>query len=118
MTRETPHHMFDPRKVWLQLSPELREEIGTAAVAMGASWYGLRYDGSGHGWEAALTAATGRTAFLLEGRLPTGKLPDLARLNVRACDGCGCTDATPCDGGCSWVGPHQCSRCEPALAVT
>ena len=35
----------------------------------------------------------------------------------RVCEVCGCTDETPCPGGCDWVpdpfevGGHLCSRC-------
>ena len=27
------------------------------------------------------------------------------------CTGCGCTDTTPCIGGCSWVRKNLCSQC-------
>jgi hypothetical protein len=27
------------------------------------------------------------------------------------CDVCGCTDTTPCPGGCSWVRKNLCSKC-------
>jgi len=30
----------------------------------------------------------------------------------RACAGCQCTDSMACDGGCSWVKPSWCSKCE------
>lgn len=32
----------------------------------------------------------------------------------RACHRCGCTDANPCEGGCSWVSATLCSTCLPA----
>jgi hypothetical protein len=30
---------------------------------------------------------------------------------VVACRGCGCTEITPCPGGCAWVTPGFCTRC-------
>jgi hypothetical protein len=27
------------------------------------------------------------------------------------CTGCGCTDSTPCSGGCHWVRKNFCSKC-------
>lgn len=31
---------------------------------------------------------------------------------VRSCRVCGCTDERACRGGCYWIGPDLCSRCE------
>lgn len=36
---------------------------------------------------------------------------------VRACKHCGCTETTPCDGGCSWVMDNVCSQCVPVEAI-
>ena len=38
------------------------------------------------------------------------------------CGVCGCTESTPCEGGCAWVAPNLCDRCarsegEPPLIV-
>lgn len=27
------------------------------------------------------------------------------------CEGCGCCEHAPCDGGCVWATPTLCSRC-------
>lgn len=27
------------------------------------------------------------------------------------CKGCGCTETTPCPGGCGWIAPDMCSSC-------
>lgn len=32
-----------------------------------------------------------------------------------ACRVCGCTDQTPCPGGCSWAAPGLCDRCAERL---
>lgn len=34
-----------------------------------------------------------------------------ARLGVRKCRRCGCTENSACDGGCWWVDVDLCSRC-------
>lgn len=40
---------------------------------------------------------------------------DLAALvaagEIHQCIGCGCTELTPCPGGCIWATPNLCSRC-------
>lgn len=36
---------------------------------------------------------------------------------VVACRGCGCTETSPCPGGCAWVTPGFCTRCITARAT-
>jgi len=36
----------------------------------------------------------------------------LVELDGDFCHGCGCTEHTPCEGGCSWVAESLCSACE------
>lgn len=58
-------------------------------------------------------------ANLAEGRLlepeyvPTGSALDEVG---PACRVCGCTEFTPCPGGCLWAEPDLCSRCAMAKA--
>lgn len=37
--------------------------------------------------------------------------PRLAETSRWKCIECGCTDTTPCPGGCAWVRPNLCSAC-------
>lgn len=34
-----------------------------------------------------------------------------AQTEAWRCRGCGCTNGTPCEGGCWWVEPNLCSQC-------
>jgi len=46
-----------------------------------------------------------------------------ARIERPTCEGCGCTEADPCPGGCAWdpdcaaIGRAVCTRCAPLLAT-
>lgn len=42
-----------------------------------------------------------------------GQIATSQTREVRSCVGCGCTDLQACEGGCYWVGPNLCSRCQP-----
>lgn len=37
---------------------------------------------------------------------------NIEETSVRACRVCSCTDDRACPGGCFWVGPALCSRCQ------
>lgn len=50
--------------------------------------------------------------LILMGEQPIGarNMPDTSSWK---CDKCGCTDTTPCEGGCAWVAENKCSKCYP-----
>jgi hypothetical protein len=67
-------------------------------------------------WQHAKLAIDRRIAQTLPHPLSDPTLregPDLAVIGIRACAVCGCTDESACEGGCHWVGPDLCSRCDP-----
>ena len=38
-------------------------------------------------------------------------------LGREKCIGCGCTEMRACKGGCSWIIPNWCSRCDTTMAL-
>lgn len=113
-----PDHLLDPVAVWESLAPELREQIGIAAVIFAAAEIGdVACQGDEpemNGWEAAQFESLNRIENLLADQFPEPmKRPHLACIEVRACEECGCTDAMGCPDGCSWVAERLCSRCAP-----
>lgn len=105
---------FNARAYWEALSPLQQRAVGEAAllIALFDAWpddpscrAGLTR--SDHAAEAGFR--TLRHAIGDASRWPEG--PDLAVLGIRACRQCGCTDASACADGCSWVAEDLCSAC-------
>jgi hypothetical protein len=106
---------FNARAYWEALSPWQQRAIGEAALllALFEVWpaddptmmAGL--ERCEHAMEEGYRVL--REAFPDASRWPAG--PDLAALGIRACRQCGCTDASACADGCSWVADDLCSGC-------
>jgi hypothetical protein len=45
-------------------------------------------------------------------QIAVDRAAELNRREVRSCRVCGCTDKNACPGGCYWVEPDLCSRCQ------
>lgn len=120
---------FDARAAWAALDDDQRRAIGEAAllqhVAVEAQvLIADAHEGDGPFPPDALQAARRwehaefEAQVLLTDTIPVDADlypdgPDLAALGIRACRTCGCTQESPCAGGCWWVAPDLCSNCAP-----
>jgi hypothetical protein len=114
---------FDARAYWAALTPQEQQRLGEAAMLIGFFEAARRLPAkdflavgvlrrSVHAFHEGLIRLG---AVIPDARAwPEG--PDLAALGIRACRHCGCTDASACEGGCSWVEPDLCSRCEAEVS--
>jgi hypothetical protein len=103
------------------LSPSQQQEFAQLGLLLAYAIRAQEILNGQYSHEPALGAAEGVAYHALDAAIDnTGllailppPLPDLRLFGVRQCRGCGCTDLHACPGGCSWVAPDLCSRCQP-----
>lgn len=120
--------MLDLRQAWDSLAPDVRAQLGMAAIAIGARHLATMIEAHemevsparhSNAFDAGDIEAVSLAGVLVEAKVLRGDVarlrpPGLVALGVRQCAGCGCTDQCACAGGCHWIGPLRCSACGEA----
>lgn len=116
--------ILNPEVEFNALPPETQRLFGLVGFALALAWMG-QVGGQEYGdmdverrFEDTAGILTGALLNTLTDCVPNiddihGRPIDLNPLGIRTCTTCGCTHTTPCEGGCSWVGPTLCSACAP-----
>jgi hypothetical protein len=107
-----PAELLDIEALWTALTPEQQREIGVAAIAAGRGSAG-HFDRADRGWNWDAAVGEGLRVIGLtidRAGIKSGR-PDLRKLGVRMCRGCGCTDDYGCPDLCCWVELDLCSAC-------
>lgn len=106
---------FDPALAWAALDTQEQRRVGELALLILLATSGRngtpRTAGSPRWDHAARSAAAALDDLLPFLDDPFIDGPDLEAVGIRSCRGCGCTDDSACEGGCSWTEPDLCSRC-------
>ena len=113
--------LFDAAAAYDALNAQHQRELGLMALALGCATANLDDDDDDgipsptcRASETAHSQLSRDLAYIYQALHPGRAAPDLNQLGIRACAGCGCTDAYGCLEGCSWSGPMLCSRCARA----
>jgi hypothetical protein len=112
----TTSQRFNPRAYWEALSPTQQRAVGEAALLIALFEAGRDASPDGHAaarCSHAMEEGSRRLRRVIGDASVWPEGPDLAVLGIRACRECGCTDASACPGGCSWVADDLCSACAP-----
>ncbi|BCP53829.1 hypothetical protein K32_24460 [Kaistia sp. 32K] len=114
MIKEDIQH-FDARAAWLQLSPDVQEEVGRAALDLAMSWeLGVAVDEGNadqrlqRAAEAGEFMAADQLAGAFEVHVPdemkrAGDIPRVPSAVGTVCHSCGCSELDRCDDGCDWT---------------